>query len=135
MKTTNKLQEEYMYYKASLTTLEEGLDALERDYIVEQGITNDDGSTPKAIYCIDNEEVFNRANKEFSELPETVRLWNTILKYKDYLKAAEDKLIAYGLSLAPTPEREILRKSAETNYTTRCKIIDLVLRLDVSTVI
>lgn len=124
-----------MYYKASLEALEEGLAALERDYIVEQGITNDDGTTPEAIYCIDNEEVFNKANEDFAELPEAVRLWNTILKYKDYLKAAEDKLIAYGLSLAPTPEREILRKSAETNYATRCKIIDLVLRLDVSTVI
>jgi len=134
MKTTNSLQRKYMFYKAFLEALEEGFDALERDYIVEQGITNDDGTTPEAIYCIDNEEVFNRANKELSELPEAVRLWNTILKYKDYLKAAEDKLIAYGLSLTPAPEREILQRAAATNYTTRCKIIDLVLRLDVSTV-
>ena len=38
------------------------------------------------------------------------------------------------VSIAPKAERSVLEKSAATNYTIRRKIIDLVLRLDVSTV-
>lgn len=50
------------------------------------------------------------------------------------LKAAEDRMIGYGLSLAPAGIRATLAKGAKVNCATRQKLIDLVLRLDVSTV-
>ena len=43
-------------------------------------------------------------------------------------------MIEYGLSLAPSNVRATLEKGARANYTTRQKIIELVLRLDTSTV-
>ena len=43
-------------------------------------------------------------------------------------------MIEYGLSLAPAGIRATLAKGAKDNYTTRQKLIDLVFRLDVSTV-
>jgi hypothetical protein len=67
-------------------------------------------------------------------LPECKANFDQILKARELLKQAENALIAYGLSIAPAREREILSRSAETNYTTRQKIIDLVFRLDTKTV-
>ena len=50
------------------------------------------------------------------------------------LKAAEDRLIAYGLSLAPAGVRATLEKAVRNNAATRAKVLDLTFRLDVSTV-
>ena len=43
-------------------------------------------------------------------------------------------MIEYGLSIAPAGIRSTLAKGAKDNYTTRQKLIELVFRLDVSTV-
>lgn len=123
-----------MLAKAHLETLKGIQDDMERKYIAEQGIKNPNGEIPTRIYRIDDSEVFDRANREFSELPEVKALWQEILEAEELLKQAEEQLIIYGLSIAPAKEREILAKAAETNYTTRIKIIDLVMRLDVATV-
>lgn len=130
----NAEQRVYMIARANLDALESVLADMERNYIKAQNIINNDGTAPKRIYCIDNEETFERINQEFSALPEVKALWEEILEARELLKQAEIQLIAYGLSIAPAKEREILAKAAETNYTTRIKIIDLVMRLDVATV-
>lgn len=130
----NTEQRTYMLAKAHLETLKGIQDDMEQKYIAEQGITNEDGETPKAIYCIDDSNTFDRINQEFSELPESKSLWQEILEAEELLKQAEEQLITYGLSIAPAKQREILARAAETNYTTRIKIIDLVMRLDVATV-
>lgn len=130
----NTEQRTYMLAKAHLETLKGIQDDMERKYIAEQGVTNEDGETPNAIYCIDNGETFDRISQAFSELPETKALWPEILEAEELLKQAEEQLITYGLSIAPAKQREILARAAETNYTTRTKIIDLVMRLDVATV-
>lgn len=51
------------------------------------------------------------------------------------LRATEDKLIEYGLSIVPAKTREILQKAVKENAYTRFKVIDLAFRLDVSTVV
>jgi hypothetical protein len=130
----NTEQRTYMLAKAHLETLKGIQDDMERKYIAEQGIKNPNGEIPTRIYCIDDSEVFDRVNKEFGELPEAKALWHEILEAEELLKQAEEQLIIYGLSIAPAKEREILARAAETNYTTRIKIIDLVMRLDVATV-
>ena len=50
------------------------------------------------------------------------------------LKAAEDRIVEYRLSLAPAGIRSPLEKGAKDSHATRQKLIDLVFRLDVSTV-
>ncbi len=133
-KTTNKAQESYMIAKAYLETLEGMKKDIERKYIADHNIVNSDGSTPDQIYCIDDEAVFDVANLECSELPESKSNWQDILVAREALKIAEAKLIGYGLSIAPAREREVLTKAVKENYTTRLKVINLVLKLDVSTV-
>ena len=133
-RTTNAIQRQYMTAKAQLETLESIAQDLERDYIRVHHIVNADGTIPTAIYCIDDEATFDRANAETDAMPEHQANWTEQLKAREALKAAEDALIAYGLSIAPAKVRETLRRAAATDYTTRCKIIDLAFRLDVSTV-
>lgn len=130
----NAEQRAYMIARANLDALESVHVDMERNYIKAQNIINDDGTTPERIYCIYDEETFERINQEFSALPEVKALWEEILEARELLKQAENQLIAYVLSLAPAREREILAQSAAANYTTRKKLIDLALKLDASTV-
>ena len=123
-----------MLAKANLDALEEIEADIERKYIAEHNIVNPDGSTPERIYCIDDEITFEKANTESAELPEMKANFKEILEARELLEEAENELIAYGISIAPEAERAVLERAAATNYTTRRKIIDLVLRLDVSTV-
>ena len=133
-KTTNAIQEAYMMAKAILETLEAEEKQLEHQYIIDNGITNSDGSIPEAIYCVDDEAIFDKANEEESKMVEDSGLWAKILAAREALKAAENNMVEYGLSIAPAKVREVLSKEAQTNYTTKQKLIDLVLKLDVSTV-
>ncbi len=133
-KTTNKIQELYMLAKAHLEALEDKEKELERQYILDNGIINPDGSIPNYIYCIEDEEVFSKANEEQAATAEASGLWQEILTARANLTVAEAKLIEYGLSIIPAKERDILKKAAKENYTTHQKVIDMVLKLDVSTV-
>ena len=133
--TTNRIQESYMLAKANLEALEESKLELEQKYIADHGIKNADGSTPECLWRIEDDETFKTANAVVGKMLEDNGLWAEILEATDLLKAAEDRLIRYGLSLAPVREREILTNAVKTNYTTRLKVLDLALRLDVSTVL
>lgn len=107
---------------------------IEKAYIVAKGIRNADGSIPERVYCIDNMETFDRANEETSAQIESSGLWADILEAEKTMEAAEDAMIAYGLSIAPAPIRATLERGVKENYTIRLKVIDAVFRLDVSTV-
>ena len=106
----------------------------ERAYIVAQGIHNGDGTIPERVYCIDDAETFERASAETSAEIEGSGLWADILAAEKQLKTAEDVMIAYGISIAPAGIRATLERGVKENYTIRQKVIDLVFRLDVSTV-
>ena len=133
-RTTNKAQEAYMLAKANLNALEEIEADIERKYIAEHNIVNADGTTPTRIFCIDDDATFEKANAESAELPKMKANFKDVLEARDLLDEAENGLIAYGLSIAPEAERSVLERAAATNYTTRCKLIDMTLKLDVSTV-
>jgi len=133
-KTTNKFQDAYMIAKAYLETLEAQEREADHQYIIDHGIKNPDGSIPECIYCIEDEETFDRANAEQAAITEKSGLWNQILSARAGLEIAEEKLIQYGLSIAPEHEREVLMKAVKEDYTVRMKVINLVLNLDVSTV-
>lgn len=130
----NKIQEHYMLAKAHLEALEDKENELERQYIIDNSIINPDGSIPEHIYCIEDEEIFNKANEEQAAKAEVSGLWQEILAARGILSIAEAKLIEYGLSIAPDNQRDILERAVKENYTTRLKVIDMVLKLDVSTI-
>ena len=135
----NKQQKAYMIAKANLDTIKELANEIERKYIAEHNITNANGEIPTAIYCIDDDEIFDKANEETA--PEIEALGITAAEKA--LRAAEDALINYGLSIMPTVnanEREILRNYCFglNGYTFRLKVrnqvIDLAFRLNTRTV-
>lgn len=133
-KTTNKYQEAYMKAKAIVKSIEAQQEEIEKKYIADNGIVNPDGSIPELIYCMEDESAFGKANEECSALIVAAGLEDKHNAARAALKAAEDRLIEYGLSIAPAGVREVLQKGVKENACTRFKVIDLVFRLDVSTV-
>ena len=133
-KTTNKFQRAYMIAKANVKEIESRQKEIERKYISDHGIINSNGCTPEFIYNIDDEATFEKANEECSALIVSSGLEDELNAANAAMKSAEDRLIEYGLSIAPSGIRAALEKGAKENYTIRKKMLDLVFRLDVSTV-
>ena len=133
-KTTNKVQETYTKAKARVEAMESRESEMERQYIADNGIVNPDGSIPELIYCMDDQAAFEKANEEFSAAVVSSGLEAEMNAARDALRAAENRLIEYGLSIAPGGVRETLQKAVKENACTRFKVIDLVFKLDVSTV-
>ncbi len=133
-KTMNKIQNSYMVAKARVQEIESRQEEIEKKYIADNGIVNPDGSTPEFLWCMDDDAAFDKANEEVSALISAAGLESTLNAARATLKAAEDRLIAYGLSLAPASVRATLERGVKQNATTRQKLIDLTFRLDASTV-
>ena len=132
--TTNSAQRAYMLAKAHLQALKDREAEIERAYIIAHSIRNADDTIPERVYCIDNMETFDRAVEATSSEIEGSGLWADILAAEESLKAAEDAMIGYGLSIAPAGIRATLERGVKENYTIRLKVIDAVFHLDVSTV-
>jgi len=131
--TMNRIQKNYMVAKALVAQIE-WQEEIERKYIADKGIRNPDGSVPELLFCMDDDAAFDVANAEFSEIIVNAGLEKELNAARDSLKAAEDRLIAYGLSIAPAGVRSVLQEAVKKDSTTRAKIIDLAFKLDVSTV-
>jgi hypothetical protein len=135
-RTYSKPQEAYLLARAYLETLEEQEKKADHQFIIDNGITNPDGSIPQYLYCIENDELFEKASAEYDAKGDN-GLWNEILEARKTLELAEKNLIKYALSIIPSKnshEKAVLEKEVETNYTTRKKVVELVLKLDVSTI-
>jgi len=132
--TMNRIQKNYMVAKALVAQIESRQEEIERKYIADKGIRNPDGSVPELLFCMDDDAAFDVANAEFSEIIVNAGLEKELNAARDSLKAAEDRLIAYGLSIAPAGVRSVLQEAVKKDSTTRAKIIDLAFKLDVSTV-
>ena len=132
--TTNKFQRAYMIAKARVQEIESQQEEIEKKYIADNGIVNADGSIPEFVWCIDDEAAFEKANEECSALIVSAGLETKSNAARAALKTAEDRLIAYGLSLAPASIRATLERGMERNAATRQKVLDLAFRLDASTV-
>lgn len=129
----NKVQKNYMMAKAGLQAYEKLARDIEKEYIIKNGIRNDDGGIPARVYCIDDMDIFNRANEETARIIQESGLEEIINSATDNLKVAEENLIKFALSISPAGIRETLEKGARENYTVRMKLIDLAFKLDVST--
>ena len=133
-RTTNKFQRAYMAEKARVEAVKAQQEAIEKKYIADNRIVNPDGTTPELIYCMEDDAAFEKANKECSALIVAAGLEDELNVARDALKYAEDRLISYSLSLAPTGVRVALEKAVQQNAATRAKVLDLAFRLDASTV-
>lgn len=131
----SKPQQLYMIAKANLEVVEKDHDTAETAFIKSKGIINPDGTTPELIYMIEDFSTMEAVGTEFDEIPEYKRMWEEILAAREALNIAETKLIDYALNVVPIPKKEkaVLTESAKNNYTTRQKLIDLVMKLDVAT--
>lgn len=126
----NKQQMAYAVAKAKLEALEEVANEREMAFIMENAIENPDGSIPKHLWCMEDEDAFNIANTELSRIMTESGLEAELNAARRLLHKAEDELIAYGLSLAPERVRKTLEESARTDWKTREKILELTFRLD-----
>ncbi|MDF1495475.1 hypothetical protein [Caproiciproducens sp. CPB-2] len=133
-KTTNKVQDNYMKAKAVVESIESRQKEIERQYIADKGIVNPDGSIPELLYCMEDDAAFETANEECSAIIVSAGLESELNAASAVLKTAEEKLIEYGLSIAPAGVRAVLQEEVKKNACTRMKVIDLVFRLDASTV-
>ena len=130
----NKEQIAYAVAKAKLEALEEVANEREMAFILENAIENPDGSIPKHLWCMEDEDAFNIANTELGRIMTESGLEAELNAARSLLHKAEDELIAYGLSLAPERVRRTLEASARTDWKTREKILELTFRLDSVTV-
>lgn len=79
MNTMNKIQAAYMLAKSRLETLESLEKELNHQYIIDNEIQNPDGSIPEYIYCMEDDDAFDKANEEFAKTLEESSLWDQIL--------------------------------------------------------
>lgn len=130
---TNRQQREYKAAKASLDKLEAIKSRLEHQFILDNGIVNLDGSVPRLMYHIDDDNAAEKAIEEFSSQIEKSGLWSSILEAKERLDKAEEALLEYAISITPAKYHQSLKK-ATTIYKYRQEMLETVLKLDVSTV-
>ena len=127
----NQYQKAYLQAKALADTLSQQCVDLEKKH----PIVNPDGDVATVLYAIEDEQQFNTALDEFDALlKENGDLNTRYCEAKEALFKAENDLIAYGLSILPAPIRAKSTDSALRRLLIREKFIDLVLRLDTSTI-
>ena len=131
----NTTQKNYTLAAAHFAAVKAEQNAAEAAYCKEHGYTDDEGKPATAIFRIDDPVLFDCATADFDTLhPEFEGQYNTA---RNALKAAENALIEYGLSIMPEvykEKREALRKAASERITARMELIKYVMRLDASTV-
>lgn len=127
----NKQQKDYAIAKANAETVDKQQLENQKQFLIESGVRNPDGSVPTAVWAIDDENDFLRLSEEWDKSP--LNQISSIRKAQVALKVAEDALIDYALSIAPSGVAKILN-AYRRDYTTRQKILDLAFKLDVSTV-
>lgn len=118
-RTANKFQRAYMVAKARVQEVESQQEAIEKKFIADKGIVNPDGSVPEFLYCMEDDAAFEKANDECAALIVSAGLEEELNAARSVLKASEDSLIAYGLSLAPAGVRATLEKAVQHNAATR----------------
>jgi hypothetical protein len=130
----NKIQRAYALAKAQYDAIKAENDRREAEFCAARGYVTEEGTPARHVWMIDDEAIFEAANDEFCEMNEGN--CNEEIRAQEALRAAEDALIEWGLSVMPLglkKERETLRRESERNYTIRKKLIDLAFRLDART--
>lgn len=129
----NSQQARYITAQSLFNLIENTMKHEEEKFLNLKCVVNPDGSVPKRLYAIDNEELFDLYNNEFASLITESGLLDEYLHAKDELRQAENELIAYALSIIPKKISKNLSESARINCMVREKIIETVLKFDTET--
>ena len=106
---------------------------IEERYIAEKGILNPDGTVPRNVLDIDDDDEFIEADAVCSEFFEKIDLMKKFDAAEQALREARDNLIANGLDMLPKEyraEKESLERAMQKSSSMREKVIDLILRLN-----
>jgi len=117
----NSIQENYIIAKATLEAVKEVQHEKYNAFLLLKGITMDDVDKNNFEALSAEYDVFAKEEIE-----------NTGLAMEN-VKMAEEGLIQFGLSIAPVKIRTELENGIEKFYIKRKEFIDLILKLDVST--
>jgi len=126
----NDIQKRYAEAKAVCDAVAQEQKENEAKFIQDSGYKNPDGSIPKVLYQIEDDSEFDRLCEEYEA--STLNVCDRLVEAERVLRDAEDKLIDYGLSLAPKNVREVLGARRDV-VSVREKLIDLAFRLDTRT--
>lgn len=129
----NAVQKRYIKAKAAYELATNQERQFELDFMAKKNIMDDDGRPARRVYEIDNDELFDEVNAEYSAAVNESGVWDRYLKARDEFKDAEKELLEFAFSVIPksmNDTKETLKHGAETNLKIREKIIDAVLRLD-----
>jgi len=131
----NKIQRAYALAKASHDAIKEANDQREAEFCRARGYVTAEGNPALHVWMIDDETIFETANAEFCAMNEQGS--NDEIKARELLRAAEDALIEWGISIMPASmhkEAETLRNGAKNLMRVREKLIDIAFRLDSRTI-
>lgn len=127
----NDVQKEYALAKAAAETIESVYDEAEEKFILESGYRNPDGTVPKHLYMIEDDEAFEKLCNEYASHPDNN--WDDVNKAKEVLHQAEERLIDFALSIVPASVRSRLQEGRNI-VKVREKLIDAAFRLDTTTI-
>ena len=130
----NKQQRDYEKAKQAKRRVEMKMEAREETFLKGRRLMDSEGTEADRLYKIEDEALLDMACKEFDLLPGIPELNKEYARAGEALRAAEEALVEYALSIAPPATARTLRESAKNNYTIRQKIITLTMKLDTKTV-
>ena len=130
----NKQLRDYAKAKQAKTRAEMKMEAREESFLKGSGLMDSEGTEADRLYKIEDEALFDMACKNFDALPGIPELNEEYARAGEALRAAEEALVEYALSIAPQATARTLRESVKDNYTIRQKIITLTMKLDTTTV-
>ncbi len=110
----NKIQRAYALAKAQYDAIKAENDRREAEFCAARGYVTEEGTPARHVWMIDNEAIFEAANAEFCAMNE--QGGNDEIKARELLRAAEDALIEWGISIMPASmhkEAETLRNGAK----------------------
>lgn len=135
MEMMKKAQNNYLYAKAILEFYEEQEREFEVNFMQKKNIINDDGTIAKNVYMIDNDELFEKINKEYEAAVTGCGLWNKVISARDNFKNAETELLKCALDIIPGTMKDVkttLEKAVKTNFKIREQVIENTLKLSTS---
>jgi hypothetical protein len=122
----NRVQRNYIVSRAALEAIEAVMAEKELQFLRSKG------RTENHVWAIEDEAVFDLLNVEFCVSIEDIDADYEAARLA--LRAAENALIEYALSITPDKIRETLRQGSNTQTAIRKKMINVVMKLDTSTV-
>ena len=126
----NDIQKRYAEAKAVCDAVAQEQKENEAKFIQVSGYKNPDGSVPKVLYQIEDDSEFDRLCEEYEASP--LNVCERLVEAEQVLRDAENKVIDFGLSLAPQNVREVLGARRDV-VSVREKLIDFAFRLDTRT--